>query len=119
MVDEIRRHRRLEGPVFVEYRLLDGSNDHGVSPAVNVSQSGTCFGVASQVAAQAPMELQLHVGRLGSEPVTVRGHVVWVRPSSRQEFPFEVGFEFTEANPRHITRLLQRVQIYWRHLTQG
>jgi len=119
MVDEIRRHRRVEGPVFVEYRLLNGSQEHGVSPAINVSQSGACFGVTQHVSAQAAMELQLHVGRLGSEPITVRGHIVWVRPSNRQDFPYEVGFEFTEANPRQIARLLQRIQIYWRHLTQS
>lgn len=119
MVNEIRRHRRVEGPVFIEYRLLNDSQGHGVSAAVNVSQSGACFGVTQDVTPQTPMELHIHVGRLGSEPVTVRGHVVWVRPSARQEYPFEVGFEFTEADPRQIARLLQRIYVYWRHVSPG
>ena len=119
MVEEIRRHRRIEGPVFVEYRLLHGAHEHGISPAVNISASGACFGVLQQVTPQTPMELQLHVGRLGSDPVTVRGRVVWVRPSLRQASAFEVGFEFTHVNARQIKRLIRRVYVYWRQVHRG
>jgi len=113
-----RRHRRIEGPISVEYRALDNSGAQGRSQAVNISQSGIRFGVDRAMPVETALELHLYVARLHGQPVTTRGRVMWAKPSTRHEQPYEVGVMFTDANTKDVSRLLKRVYGYWHELVQ-
>ena len=114
---EVRQHRRVEGPVIVEYHLTDGSGMSGCSPATNVSEGGIRFPMEREVPVATSVELHLHVGRLGASPAVVHGHVVWVRPRAEGGAkPYDVGVSFSEPSARFMQRLLQRVYVYWQQL---
>ena len=119
-MQEIRRHRRLEGPVFVDYHVLDGNGLSGCTPATNISEGGVRFTMPQAVALQTPMQLQLHVGRLGASPAVVEGHVVWVRQHHDAGEPgYVVGVAFNHPSSRFMQRLLARVYASWEQLRRA
>ena len=116
-MQETRRHRRLEGPVLVEYRCLEGAKLAGRSNAFNISEGGIRFPITARVAVGTPVELHLHVGRVGVSPAMVQGRVVWVEHTQDvSEQPYTVGVAFTEPSTKTMQRLLARVYAHWRHV---
>ena len=114
---EVRQYRRVEGPIIVEYHLADSSGATGCSPATNVSEGGIRFPMDREVPVATPVELHLHVGRVGASPAVVQGHVVWVRPRAEGgATPYDVGVTFSAPSSRLMQRLLQRVYVYWQQL---
>ena len=116
-MQEVRHHRRLEGPVIVDYRFLDDAGMRGNAPAANISEGGVCFHVARLVPLHTAVELQLHIGRVGANAVTVRGQVIWMRQGSEPSpTPYEIGIAFDQPSTQPVQYFLRRLYVYWRQL---
>jgi hypothetical protein len=110
-----RRHRRVEGSVFVEYRLQDDPRVQGISAVANVSTAGLRFGMDTAPPLHAPVELQIHIGRIGSFPIQVTGNVVWANPATpKASTPYEVGIAVDHQFEREMALALRRVYAAWR-----
>jgi len=112
---ERRRARRVYAS-FVEYCRTEGAPEQKYQAfAENVSATGICIFVNEEIKPNIILSITVFLLD-GSNPIEVKGRVVWVRPSvfvmAKDRQHYDVGVDFVEISDEDRERLLYYTSKY-------
>lgn len=105
---ERRRFVRISNQVRINYEIAN-EGPRSNCRSKDISESGIRFSLYQRLEVKTPLKLFIYLEEAAA-PICVIGEVAWIRETSGEEYPYEVGIEFSFADSAFRTKIKNLIQ---------